>query len=433
MKRILLSASLIFSLLLPATAPSQAWEVTPPSWAGEISTPPTFQWGNWLPCLPEYREFDCIDSVYWVKESGEKVAGKWAPTEWFDYSTFKAKYVDHPDGYSLQYLDKSIFGIGSYEFEGLVTPCSEKPNVITIDVRAARAAFQVNASGAPVGNECAWFQKKFEERFEVTLKSANLKGLVGGVSSNGRSPSISFSEAGGFGFLTISARFAYMPWNNGDSEFEFLDVCKKNLERARSGGWGLWNQIFFVSRPSGNDELLRVNPGDMITGTNGWNCGGNLRWDPSEGALVMQVGAPHYDVDGSVVDGWFEGSIRGRYIKSRFGIEPTQAAGNARLEVVYTDGEVKVATISATYDSSSDVVSFNAFGFTYSAPVLKLTFGKKATSLETESAASKPISEIPSKGQSASKAKTKKAVSCVKSGKVKKFNSNKCPKGYKRA
>jgi hypothetical protein len=161
----------------------------------------------------------------------------------------------------------------------------------------------------------------------------------------------------------------------------------------------------------------------MITGTNGWNCGGNLRWDPVERALVMEVGAPHYDVDGSLVEGWFEGSIRGRYIKSRFGINPAEAAGNARLEVVYTDGQAKIATISATYDEKSDVLSFNANGFTYSSPRLKLTFGeKKSQSVEQLTTVNSPKSEI-----------TAKKISCVKSGKVKKFASKNCPRGYRKA
>lgn len=427
MRRTLSRVALAFALVLSSTSSVQAWEVTPPSWAGEINTPTTFQWGNWLPCLPEYRDFDCIDSVFWVKESGEKIPGKWVPAEGFDYSTFQTKYRDHPDGYSAQFLEKSIFWVGNYEFDGLVTPCSIKPNAISIDVRAARYSFQLNATGPAVSQECAWFTKKFEERFEVTLKSNNLKGLIGGVSSNGRSPAISFSERGGFGRLTLSARFAYMPWNNGDSEFENLDVCKKNLERARQGGWALWNSIFFVNRTSGSDELLKENPGDMITGTNGWNCGGNLRWDPTEGALVMQVGAPHYDVDGSVVEGWFEGQIRGRYIKSRFGVEPAQAAGNARLEVVYTDGEVKVATIAAKYDVTSDSLTFNAYGFTYSAPVLKLTF-KSESNESTKTSATRQEVAKPSTTK-----KSKRSITCIKSGKSERFTGSKCPKGFKRA
>ena len=427
MKRTFLLVASAITLLAGSIAPSSAWTMPAPSWANEIKVPADFSWGNWLACLPEYREFDCIESVYWVKSDSEKIPGVWKARPSFDYATFTTAWVRHPDGYDLQYMKEGIFQIGGYHFDGLATPCQSSPDEILFDVRAAQGSFQLNAL-SPCN---AFFSSRFEERFEITLKSRHLKGVVGGVSSNGRSPSISFAEKDGFGYISLSAKFAYIPWNNGDSEHSFLEVCKQNQERARTGGWGLWNSIFFVDRPWGADELLRVNPADVITGTNGWNCGGTLRWDPTESALVMEVGAPHYDVDGSVVEGWFEGSIRGRYVKSRFGITPEQAAGNARLEVVYTDGEVKIATISAKYDSASDIITFNSNGFTYSAPTLKLTFGKKPSEVAPTNAGNtaqeneEPISEVIKKSE--------KKITCIKGNKSKKLSAKKCPKGYKKA
>lgn len=421
----LLALILLFSLVPLQT--SQAWTMPAPSWVNELKLPSDFSWGNWLACLPEYREFDCIESVYWVKSDSEKVPGIWKAKPNFDYKSFTSEWVKHPDGYDLQYMKEGIFGMGGFHFEGLVTPCKSSSDEILFDVRAAQGSFQLNAL-SPCN---AFFSEKFEERFEITLKSQNLKGIVGGVSSNGRSPSITFAEKNEFGFITLSAKFAYIPWNSGDNQHSFLEVCKQNQERARTGGWGLWNSIFFVDRPWGADELLRENPADVITGTNGWNCGGTLRWDPREGALVMEVGAPHYDVDGSVVEGWFEGSIRGRYVKSRFGITPEQAAGNARLEVVYTSGEVKIATISATYDLARDIISFNSNGFTYSAPTLKLTFGKNPNTkdpVETESKpikSSQPIKEVVKK--------LAKKTTCVKGNRAKKVSTTNCPKGYKKS
>ena len=394
-----------------------------PTWANEIDPPATFGWGNWLLCLPEYREYDCIESVYWVKSDSEKVLGTWNPKPNFDYKTFSSEWVKHPDGYDTQGMKEGIYQIGSFLFAGLNSPCEFSRDGIFIDVRAARYSFQLNAL-----SPCAqFFSEKFEERFEITLKSKNLKGLVGGVSSNGRSPAISFSERDGFGLITLSAKFAYIPWNDTADPMVSLDICKTNLERARSGGWGLWNSIFYVSRPWGADELLKENPADMITGTNGWNCGGNLSWDPRENALVMQVGAPHYDIDGSVVDGWFEGAIRGRYVKARFGIEPSQAAGNARLEVVYTDGNVKVATISAKYDATNDIINFNANGFTYSSPQLKLTFGEKKSEVALEEVEPKATTQV-----AVSK---KKSITCLKGVKKRTISGvkPKCPKGFKRA
>jgi hypothetical protein len=167
------------------------------------------------------------------------------------------------------------------------------------------------------------------------------------------------------------------------------------------------------------DPLLAVNPGDMIAGTNGWNCGGNMYWDSYEEALVMSVGAPHYDVDGSVVEGWYEGAIRGRYVTSRFGIKPSQAAGNARLEIVYADGQRKVATITAKYDSATDWLYLKGYGFTYSSPRLMVKFEKPAEVVQV-----KPPAKVT----------VKKTITCVKGKISKKVTAVKpvCPTGYKK-
>ena len=174
-----------------------------------------------------------------------------------------------------------------------------------------------------------------------------------------------------------------------------------------------------------NDPLLAINPGDMIAGTNGWNCGGNMYWDGKEEALVMSVGAPHYDIDGTVVDGWYEGAIRGRYITSRFGIKPQQAAGSARLEIVYENGERKVATISAKYDSATDWLYLKGYGFTYSSPKLMVKFDKPAEVVEV-----KPVAEV----KPVVTVAVKKSITCVKGKTTKKVTAVKpvCPTGYKK-
>jgi hypothetical protein len=429
-RRVRLSSLLVALLLFSPLQGASSWEVTPPTWATNISLPVNFQWGNWIDCRPEYREFDCIDSVFWVKAGGERVEGVWTPVADFNYDSFTARYQPNPDGTSRQGVTPPIGSIGGYRFAGLVTPCELAPDEIMIDARAVAASFTVAAT-----SQCDIFKKEFTERFEVTLKSNHLKGVVGGVSSNGRAPTISYRDESGMGLLTLSAKFAYIPFaalfNEGSTEYADINVCVQNQVKAEVGNWGLWNSLFWTSRPGRVDEALRDNPADLITGTNGWNCGGNLFWDAQEGALVMQVGAPHFDVDGKVLDGWFEGEIRGRYIKSRFGIEPERAAGNARLEVIYTEGEPKVATISATYSSATDILKFTAFGFTYSAPKLKLTFGEKPVPTSTSNQGKSDITTNPSMVSPAPKVK-KKAISCVKNGKIKKVKTNSCPKGFKR-
>ena len=416
MKRLLITA-LTAMLVGSGINPASAVEYPLPTWAAETGAPNGFTWGNWLPCRADYQTTDCIDSIYWLKADGTKVAGTWAIKNEFTFAKFKQTWAKGSDGQSLQYFNENVREYGNYTFEGLVTPCND--NVIVADVRPTRYGFQLNAQPT-----CEFFfRKKFEERFEMTLKSKNLKGFVGGVSSNGKNPEILFTESGSEQFLTLKLNFAYIAWNNSSVPGEFINVCEKNEYKASDGGWGLWSSIFWSKQM--NDPLLAINPGDMIAGTNGWNCGGNMYWDGKEEALVMSVGAPHYDIDGTVVDGWYEGAIRGRYITSRFGIKPQQAAGSARLEIVYENGERKVATISAKYDSATDWLYLKGYGFTYSSPKLMVKFDKPAEVVEV-----KPVAEV----KPVVTVAVKKSITCVKGKTTKKVTAVKpvCPKGYKK-
>lgn len=372
MKKILaLVCAIALMPLLPV--PAMAAGANAPTWAADTGVPQGFTWGNWLPCRSDYQVTDCIQSVFWIASDGTRVEGSWVPAENFSYNTFRQTWVKESDGSSAQYFEQSIREAGYYTFPGLVTPCND--SAIYIDARSAHYGFQVNAQGS-----CGFLlSSKFEERFEVTIKSKYLKGYAGAISSNGKNPGIKFTEANGEQLLTVQANFARIAWNDIVVPNGYADICKKNEYQARSGGWGLWNTIVWVKMRG--DTFLATHPGDMITGTNGWNCGGTMYWDQDQQALVMQVGSPHYDTDGSVVDGWFEGAIRGRYITARFGINPQIAAGSARLEIVYNNGEKKVATITAKYDSATDWLYLKGYGFTYSNPQLMIKFGKASTSI----------------------------------------------------
>jgi hypothetical protein len=410
MKRILIAA-LTSILLATGITPASAIEYPLPTWADETGAPAGFTWANWLPCRTDYQTTDCIDSINWLKADGSKVAGEWSIKNDFTFAKMNQTWATQGDGQSLQYFNENVREFGNYTFQGLETPCND--NVIVVDVRPTRYGFQLNAQPS-----CDFFfHSKFEERFEITVKSKSLKGFVGGVSSNGKNPEIIFTENGKDQFLTLKLQFAYIAWNSSSVPGEFLNICEKNDYKASDGGWGMWSSIFWSKQMS--DPLLAVNPGDMISGTNGWNCGGNMYWDEGEQALVMAVGAPHFDTNGTVIEGWYEGAIRGRYITSRFGIKPQQAAGSARLEIVYTDGERKVATISAKYDSATDWLYLKGYGFTYSSPKLMVKFEKPAEVVEV-----KPVATVP----------VKKTITCIKGKSTRKVTAIKpvCPKGYKK-
>jgi len=362
MKRFLaLALALTIFPLTHATASAPA-----PTWAKNTFESSTFTWGNWFPCKPEFQMTDCIQSVYWIKNDGTRVTGEWDPKPGVDFNNFHQTWAQESNGESAQDFHESIALAGSYKFQGLATPCGDAN--IVIDARPTRAGFQVNGKST-----CGtYFQAPFEERFEVTLKSQNLKGYIGGVSSTGKNPRINFSEIAQDQSLTISANFAYTAWDSFSEAGVRLNTCEQNNYKAAAGGWGFWNDMFWTIQ--NGDTWLAQHPGDMIAGSNGWNCGGRMVWDPVEHALIMQVGSPHYDPNGNVVEGWYEGAIRGRYLTKLFQINPQEAAGHARLEIVYNDGQTKVATITAEYDPGSDWLYLKGYGFTYSNPKLMVKF-----------------------------------------------------------
>ena len=390
MKRILIAA-LTSALLASGITPTSAVEYPLPTWAAETGAPTGFTWTNWFPCSDEFKTTDCIDSVYWVKSDGTRVLGKWVTKPGASYATAQLR------------MNYTTGDFGYYTFDGLTTPCSD--NAIVVDVRPMRHSFDLYASPT-----CHWiFKEKFEERFEITVKSKSLKGFVGGVASNGKDPEISFTESGGEQFFTLRLNFAYFSWESPPAPGQVSGICEKNEYKATDGGWAFWSRVFWIKQM--RDPFLAINPGDMIAASNGVRCVGKIEWDSQEQALVILVGSPHFDVDGSVVEGWYEGAIRGRYITSRFGIKPSQAAGNARLEIVYADGQRKVATITAKYDSATDWLYLKGYGFTYSTPKLMGKFGK-------------PIATVT----------VKKTITCVKGKTSKKVTAVKpaCPKGYKK-
>lgn len=414
-----LIAALISLLLLPLSpVQAEAAGADAPTWAAQTGLPAEFTWGNWIPCRTDYQLTDCIESVNWLKSDGTIVSGTWTPQANFNFADFKQLWVLESNGESAQYFNQGAGQAGTYSFDGLVNPCGN--NQIIIDARAVRYGFQINAQST-----CGqFFKSSFEERFEITVRSKFLKGYAGAISSNGKDPGIAYMESGSDQLLTIKANFAYIAWNDVLVDGKYADVCEKNDLRARSGGWGLWNTVTFVK--NSGDTWLAEHPGDMMTGTNGWNCGGVMRWDKEQEALVMQVGSPHYDPDGNVVDGWFEGAIRGRYITARYGIKPQFAAGSARLEIVYDNGEKKVATITTKYDPVSDWLYLRGYGFTYSNPKLLVRFDKPKEEVSAPVVTPTPVA--------IAAAPIKRSITCVKGKLIKKVTSPKpvCPSGYKK-
>jgi hypothetical protein len=155
-----------------------------------------------------------------------------------------------------------------------------------------------------------------------------------------------------------------------------------------------------------------------------------MAWDPKERQLVVNVAAPHYYPDGTLVDGWLELKIKGRLARQWWGISPQEATGYAKVEVTYTDGTSKTATVSANYIADKDWIDLRAYGFTYSSPALKISMKKpetpQPTASPTPSATPTPVATTTTSKTSAKK------ITCVKGTTIKKVSTKTCPKGFKK-
>ena len=167
------------------------------------------------------------------------------------------------------------------------------------------------------------------------------------------------------------------------------------------------NQIWAVNYlNSENDPGLRkcLDQGSMILFSNAEKSGIPL-WNPSESTVEMRTESSHFEPDGvTPFKGLYFARISDGMVKCLWNVNPSEAAGQTEVSVVYDDGQKSLGTFSVTRKDGWLYV--NGANFTYSSPTIKLKM-KKVTNL--------------------------KSILCVKGKVTKKITSAqpKCPIGYK--
>lgn len=172
-------------------------------------------------------------------------------------------------------------------------------------------------------------------------------------------------------------------------------------------------------------EKLKGSPPAGVFITENGGCFSRLVFEPERRMISVALGAPHFDVNGNVIEGWVQASIRGDVIRKAFSAEP-KTMNEALIEVTYSDGTNKNATSTTKYIPATDMVEIRAYGFTFSSPTIKMTL--------------KPIEEkkmsAPSKSTTPSKTTSSntREVTCVKGNIKKKVvgAKPKCPPGYQK-
>ncbi|MFM8842011.1 MAG: hypothetical protein ACKOFU_04770 [Actinomycetota bacterium] len=206
--------------------------------------------------------------------------------------------------------------------------------------------------------------------------------------------------------------FTIEPNKSGDPSCD--DVI--NTENDYTANRYATNFSINVSRYKYEYEKLKGSPPAGVFITENGGCFSRLEFDTERRIITVAVGAPHFDINGKVIEGWVQASIRGDVIRKAFNAEP-KTMNEALIQVSYADGTSKQATSSTKYIAESDKVEIRAYGFTFSAPTIKMTLRPL-------------VSKATKKGFS--------SITCVK-GKIKKTFTAKapakpaCPKGWKKA
>jgi hypothetical protein len=131
-------------------------------------------------------------------------------------------------------------------------------------------------------------------------------------------------------------------------------------------------------------------------------------WDPSDKTFSFQVASPHLGIDGSPNTGYYSLVLPKSLAECRWGKNISQS--KIVISIVAADGNRTVGT--SNYSIKNNLLTFNAAGFTYSSPVIKI--GLAATPNLT------PAKKV--------------TITCIKGKVVKKLSGIKpsCPTGYKR-
>jgi len=183
-----------------------------------------------------------------------------------------------------------------------------------------------------------------------------------------------------------------------------------------------------ISRYKYEYEKLKGSPPAGVFITENGGCFSRLDFDTERRMISVAVGAPHFDINGKVLEGWVQASIRGDVIRKAFNAEP-KTMNEAVIEVTYADGTSKNATATTKYVGATDMVEIRAYGFTFSTPTISMKLRPIEDLRKTE------VAPAPSPSASSAAKKVVKIV-CVKGAQRKSISAispakPSCPKGWK--
>jgi len=436
LRSLFITLALIFSLITPtqtsyANPTGKAWSEDSRAYSEGFPWPSLPNWwnrndyyrqqsftdvrlGQWLPCKPEWSMNDCVQSItVYDKENKNLGSLTYVGDPTFNPFEMKQKWMSSETPDTRELIDNyPVFDTNGFLSSVWRLPegvkLSDGNDSVTVGVARMLSSVQVNVSPVGLGDGVSLPIGLF---FETTLKSKNLKKYTRWITSNGKDPSVIIGANDTIIIKGVTTRFP-LP----DSSKGCNGLYGGNEEKARAdAAFIAINMATYLESENSTSAAA-----DVVMGTNGWWCQNGIAWDAKERQLVVNVAAPHYYPDGTVVDGWLELKIRGRLAREWWGISPQEATGYAKVEVVYKDGTSKTATVTANYIADKDWIDLRAYGFTYSNPAVKISMQKPATEVK------------PTPTTVTTKPASSKKLTCVKGKTIKKVSTKTCPKGFKK-
>lgn len=172
-------------------------------------------------------------------------------------------------------------------------------------------------------------------------------------------------------------------------------------------------------------------PEDKLVGIVSTNATTYLPGPPTfnaaEGSLDYKVLAPHFLNDGSEFKGTYDLVMRSDIARCVYGF--SNAPIKASVSVVSEGGVNQVA--ATTISESSGLLRLGAYGFTFSAPTLRVKLSQETPPVMKTETMTTPAPAVEVEAPK----KSKKSITCVRGSVTKKVpaKEKKCPRGYKRA
>lgn len=227
------------------------------------------------------------------------------------------------------------------------------------------------------------------------------------------------------GTYTYNGFLDWLPFLNNKAAAMPTVWSVRNITKDQavaSAGDQALNCLVQTAMASGNNGIagfVNTNATSYMSGPPAYNS--------ADQSLTYQVAAPHFTTDGSEFQGLYSLQIRADTARCIFNL--SDAPVKATVSVTSSDGVEQ--TVATSANLKDDFYYFQASGFHFSAPTIKLKL------VNTEATA---INKVPEAKPTAAPNKSVASVSpvaikCVKGKSIKKVVgiNAKCPKGYKKA